>query len=425
MKKILSGAILILVAGVLALQIDDDLDPRVLAFLDKTKTTESDAYYYLLGMPASAEDDPVRVGREIYKSIRQAEEKYFMNPEEFDFDDYPLAKKLRLPEGDLFCKSWEAGCLAGLFRSKENFEKWISDYQVLLKRYDKFLGFEEYATLSRPMIAEPRPEYWYLMKANRLVVLESIGVGRRHDYPSALSMLSDNIKRLRGQLARQDTMIGKLVLLMQISENIDVTYVISKKAKPEDLFTIPRLSLQERDFEVPMAREFAMMFYEYTQLECSSSFFRIDRRVPCWLDVYFLKPNIMLNVSYPEYARTVEYSRLSHEQFVTRIEGDVPIPIKLSNFRNPIGNVLLRVGYPDYNGYLSRFYDLDAKIALYNALVGYGDVNTHLSESINPYYPDDKFASLSSDGSKVCFDGPLPDTRNLRCLPENIDIENW
>jgi len=76
-----------------------------------------------------------------------------------------------------------------------------------------------------------------------------------------------------------------------------------------------------------------------------------------------------------------------------------------------MGTILVNIPSPDLVGYVARFADIDAKIAIFN----------HQHSSIrsiqNPYYSDDKPTQVDE---KIYFNGPMEDERRLRCLRVKI-----
>jgi hypothetical protein len=69
-------------------------------------------------------------------------------------------------------------------------------------------------------------------------------------------------------------------------------------------------------------------------------------------------------------------------------------------------------------------FDLDVKIALFNAAVKVPQAQAESGQQLkdrlaghhNPYYDDRRPPSWKHERNSLCFDGPLPDTRNVRCL---------
>lgn len=409
--------IFVIIVIIVGLQIDDDLEPAVKGMLDKAQARgNGGAYYYLMGLDAAAGEDPVKVGKMVYASILQGEEEYLNNGEEFDYQKYPDELRLPLPDSRYFCSGWDAGCIESLFQDSSDLDEIIDNHAVLIERYREFNLFNEFSTLSRPSLFEPFPAYQYIRRANRLMVLHGIREAKKSNTGGAISLLLDNISNLRKQLAHADTLVGKLVFLLQISENLDVIALIAREEEHDHSMEIQPLSSEEKNFDVVIAREFGMAYDTSRSLDRNPEFFTDGGFVPGWLIRLFFKPNMTTNAIFPVYYQTIEYSTMSHMQFASEaVQGD-RAKIRESLLRNPAGVYINRTGMPDYKKYVARFFDLDAKILLFNAAMDHSNIKLILESETSPYYGAESLAYLTDDHKRICFDGPLPDSHNLRCL---------
>jgi hypothetical protein len=410
MFKYIIGSIALLVVILFALQIDDKLNPAAENLIAKVKmedytNDQREAYFYLMGIGAHQDEDPITIGKSIYNLFNSNEE---------GNEYYKKQNALELPQGDLFCSSWENACIVSLFTPSEKIDNILKKNKILLDRYQHFLSYNSYLTITDPSISEPLPYYNYITKGNRLIILQSIQSAQKLEYKQALEILSKNISLLRKQLSFQDTLIGKLVFLLQLSENIDVAFLVSKKANKDNLFKVPPLTEDERSFELPIARELSMSYNMFKELDGNPEFWQTNGSAPSWIVKLFFKPNITINSLYPEYQAVIDYALLSHQDFVKRLNESNTQKITKSWIRNPTGTILANVASVNYHEYSARFYDLDTKILLFNALIGKESITTRISNIKNPYYSNSKTAFI--DNNKVCFDGPLPDELKLRCL---------
>ncbi len=69
---------------------------------------------------------------------------------------------------------------------------------------------------------------------------------------------------------------------------------------------------------------------------------------------------------------------------------------------------------PEFDEYVARFSDFDAKLALFNQVHVF---NRGLDSMNNPYYGPE---TPEHSDKKLCFSGPLEDKRSLRCLRVKI-----
>ena len=130
-----------------------------------------------------------------------------------------------------------------------------------------------------------------------------------------------------------------------------------------------------------------------------------------------LRPQMSINVSLTFYQPMAELSQLPPEVFVGALQ-QLPAEQWQRNWRNPMGNVLLEIGSPDYRRYALRLQDLEAYRRLLQGLSQLPQ-GTPSAEQLrafdNPYYPGQP-AQLDEQGRR-CFDGRQLDAGGARCLP--------
>lgn len=187
----------LLTVGIVVLQIDDDLDPGAAQWIEKIQVEKSsDAYLYLLGIVAAKGENPKQVGKEIYDSIRVAEQQSSNVTLPIEYADYPQENKLALPSGDLCCATSEEGCFKKIFQNTAALESELHQHALLLSRYRTFIKLNDYAILSRPAMLEPLPPYQYLSAANRLAIFDAITKAEGSAPIEAINGLLSNITRV-------------------------------------------------------------------------------------------------------------------------------------------------------------------------------------------------------------------------------------
>ncbi|WNO10735.1 hypothetical protein [Teredinibacter sp. KSP-S5-2] len=382
-------------------QIDDDLSDDSLALLERLDgDSESTAYFYLMGIFANENEDPIEVGRVLVKEY-QAYEK----DDSYKVVEYPRENKLPLPDGELFCHIWKKGCLERLFDSDTEIEALLNDHATLLTRIGKFHSFDEYRTLTKPTVSEVYPEYMYIVQAERLRTLEAISAYNKGKYEIAISALLNQYMQVKNSLTLQDNLIGKMILLMKLSEIVDVLSVVSSSSKMR-VEEIRGLRTDERSFRLVAAREFGILYYGFQEMDRNTNFFHDDLKFPGWLVRAVYKPNMTINVITPEYYRMESLSILSPYEFAIEVDEGEKLSMSTSQLRNYFGGKLISINL-NFDEYIARFMDFEAKIELFNHL------HTGFDQAKNPYYNSGR-PEVSAD--RACFDGPLKDDRFLRCL---------
>ena len=265
--------------------------------------------------------------------------------------------------------------------------------------------------LTRPSAYDPMPPFTYIAQASDLVNRESIKELKDLNSGHAVSLAMDNIVNLRRNLVQQDTLIGKMVYLKLLSENIDFAYLIARRIREKPIIEISSLTKKEKEVEKVFAREFTISNNMFTE--------EIGTKLPDWVSKLIFKPNMTINALVPFYNGVIRNAGLSHLEFAAEIAGDQQQEIRKSWVRNPLGTVfsnMLSVVPSLFDPYLIRIFDLDAKITLFNAAMKISTPELLVGSLRSPYFESEHDVYLSEDGRKICFDGPLPMHRDFRCL---------
>lgn len=406
MYKILLIFIVYIILVVVGTQIDDELSDEVHTLLNKVKQkNENEAYTYLLGIYASKNDDPITVGLNLLEEYRMREE-----DDSYSVKGYPEEKKLPLPEGELFCHVREDDCLANLFSMPFDIISLREEYEILIARMKKFHKYDEYHTLTKPLVFDQYPDYKYISNVERLAVLSAIDKHKKGEDNEAIMALMGQFNNLRKMLKLQDELTGKSVYLMNMSDLLDVASVIlSKNKKHIEVDVISALTLSEKYSDLVVAREFYLTYSGFMRLDRHPEIFKVGGDFPGWITRVLYKPNMSINAIAPIFDRLDRLSKMRPDEFAYEVESGGDVVTYTFKFRNFVGSRLIE-DYPSLDEYVARFMDFDAKLVLFNQI-------HHFRNSVvgveNPYY-EGKF-SYVSEGA-VCFDGPLENKRKLRCL---------
>lgn len=409
MKFFLTFIILIVFSSFILVESDDELSKDAVDLIERANSDgASESFLYLYGIFASEDESPSDVGRERLKEYQKSDANEY-----YDVKEYPASEKISLPGGDEFCWAWEVGCLEYVFSSKVDVKTLLQENKQLIDRSNIFLGFDEYKTLSRPTIHEVFPPYQYVIAAERIKVLEAIYSYRSGNAQDAVDSLLLQFSGLRRMMSFQDSLIGKLIFLMKLSEIIDVLSVILTSEK-EVVGFIPGLSQSEKDFSVIVSREFSVNYKYLEKLDSGSgSFEGIDCLKEFILRI-MCKPNIKINSLASIYVELEGLAVLSPFDFSEKIEERNSGLEALSGSKASLNRMIFEIPYYQYVKYIARFQDFEAKLALFNQIHHFG---VGLSDMKNPYYGSE--VPREEDGS-LCFDGPLEDGYSLRCLRVKI-----
>lgn len=408
--KLLIPVVLLVV--IIALQFDEDLSPTAERWIDVQEgrlLTQSDGYFYLLGIVASEEEDVLTTGKNLFSSYQLAEAQGDDRSAPVEYDLYPEAKKLPLPLKDnaLFCDLKEDGCLDNILKNADQWQEALDKHRALLIRYQTYIDYLEYTTLSTPSVSELYPEYQYLKYGHRLKLLQILSLKYEGKTQDALDLLLGDLYKLRQQLKVADNFLHKMFFVHFISDDLNLILAMSPIFIPSGSLKIPSLNAAEMDVESSIIREFYMGYSLYKSLDRHPEILEEGGYLPGWIGLALFKPNMTINDDLPRRQRIIDLGRLSAKDFSLAVKEPVTMDKEI-NPVNYIGSVLNNIASPDYSYYIARLHDLNSKIAIVNYLL-----NDRVGGLVNPYYPDQTLDLVKT--GRICLEGPLKDERNLRC----------
>lgn len=393
-------------AGALWLR-DEPLDLRAVAWLEPPEPGESEAYCRLLGLDAPLGQDSRELGCQRLAVHRQWRAAH-------GFDE-PMPKPADEPEplalpSEALCVLGEGDCLARLRRDRAALDQLVVGHAELLQRYEQLLALDDYRSLGLPSPDEPLASFASLERANRLLAARALQLAEQGRGGEARDLLQEDVRRLRVWLARADNLILKMVLVRLLGRDLDALAVLWRAGLVERPARQAPLSAVERSLEEAMRREFALVGGGLLSLEASPQL-AAELGVGAWGLRLGYKPRMTVNDSLRDYLRVARASALETPEFVRDLgaQGEQK-PDLWRRLRNPVGAILGGIAMPDFNRYLARLHDLDAKLALFNAL---GEAAPTAG---NPWRAGQR-ARWDQRREAYCFAGPLKDTQGLRCLP--------
>lgn len=405
---------LLLVIGgpLLLLHGDDELSPSAQAWLARATPPADDdvAFMYLLGLPAAADADVLVAGHERLTAYRAQTASSNPIEDPLEFPPYPPEHRLARAAEPWLCQLREPACAAALFEHRPAWPSTLSAHAVLRARYRHFLAFSDFRTPLPPRINEAMPDYAYLMDGNTLNVLAALLTAEEPGPDAAIAALRDDLQGVRTQLALADTVLHKMFFLVMAANDLDAMAEIRHRHPAVTASPIAPLNATERSFDKPIQRDFAMQAAMYGGLGGQMQFFSAEWPTPRWVVSLLFKPNRTINVAQRNFAALATLATLPDADFARAAPRQETRQDAGIDLRNPIGSVLLQISTNGYVKYLARVRDLDAKIALLNA-----SFNGELAPPFNPYYPDDPRA-YTAELDELCFNGPFPDERHLRCM---------
>jgi len=418
--KIIIGLVFffIFIAG-LALQIDDDIAPEVQEMYQQVTThKESEAYVYLLGLQANANEDPKIVGQQLLKSLRKSEQSYSIEgcKKVVKFEEYPDDK--RLPPLKLgSCSNALCETVDILFSHKFDSDNIPEEQQILLKRYRKFLSFKDFHSLEILHLESPIPPFKYIIDGSNLVNLIAIDKAKKQHFAESTQILLENISALRPHLIQADTLIQKLIYTAALSRSLDVLSILRNKHKNFYKAVIKPLNKDERNLVKSMAYENIMLYNISKNMANCPNYIYNNFQIPEWLYKTVYKPNITINSLHTMYKKVARNSLVTSEEFTKKTSKEKPSKFRKYKIRNLLGSAAIyNNSQADFHRFVARVFALDAKIQLFNETASLASSPKDIIKIKNPFYPSEKTAYLNKDKKSVCFDVPTLTRERDRCL---------
>lgn len=409
-----------LAIAVVLLQLDDPLSSEAHALVEQTTAQQTNrAHLYLLGIDAPPEQAPIDLGRSILAYSREQDQLEADDPFTTEHAPWPDYEALARPEGALFCRWSDARCGVRVLSSWNEAPPLSQVDRTLLDRYRTFMAMDGFQSLTKPSVHEPMLKFHYLLSGHRLVMLQAIRDAALDDPAKAVQLLTSTLARVRAQLARADTIVGKMAYLALMSENLDVLSAILAQHGYEMAPTLPPMTRSERDFSLAMAREFAMVYYLFQSMDRHPQFFDTSSEntwTPGWWVRMVFKPNMTINSVLPVYLQAIKLSRLPPENYPEKATDITENEADVSWLRNPAGGILARTGGPRYERYVAEAFNIHGKLSLLNQIIALGGVPDDLQRLKNPLSRTGNGVYWSDNGRTLCLEGPGEDDRRFRCL---------
>lgn len=395
----------LLVALVVLWLRDEPLNPQAQEWLKPTEGT-SQAYVFLLGLDAAADQSPAALGQQRLQAHRQWRASHgFGEPQPASQHSAQLA----LP-GEALCLISEPECLARLLGEAQVGVTLLEQHGLLLQRYQQLLALEDYRTLAAPSPDEPMPNIRMLESGNLLLAMRAVQQASQGQVDQARELLLGDIRQLRLWLAQADHLVLKVGLVRLLARDLDALAVLVRAGLIGVPAAQPALTPAERSLESSLRREFALVATGLLSLPAetaASASQGAEALAVRWL----YRPQMSVNDSFAPYRQVAADSQLAAPAFLRQLRlRPEPEQSRWRQLRNPVGSVLLGVAMPDFHRYLARLHDLDAKLALFNVL------GQPVPQAKNPYRPGQP-ARWNTRRQAYCFSGPFDDPQGLRCLP--------
>jgi hypothetical protein len=407
-----------LIVATVAYMLKDTSLSRSAAALTKAETIgtpdQSKSYRIVLGMHAAEQDDAYTVGGQLIASYRKASEG-FSPLDEIAFSEYPDESTIYIPtadESELYCKVTDPGCFDQILADKAARDDERKRLSTIVERYIVYLDTNDFRSELAESVNTPWPEYRYVFAANRMRIFDAFDLVEKGNVDLAVEGMLEETRQLRQKLAASDVIIHKVITAHLIRDNLEAIAYVHSIGNGQLVKPIDYLTPQELSFEKPLQNEFFMTRDIIVAIDSEPEKLSEELEVPAWICQLLVQPNKLINRLADRINKHAELSRVDPAAFSAAFDDLDMIDDSNYSLSPTVDELMTNIIEVQYEDYIGRVFDLNAKIALVNA-----QITGETDSLVNPYYPDDEVTlHVDDDALNVCMDGPLPDEKHMRCL---------
>lgn len=445
MHIIILIALVIGLSGVVAvLEIDDPLNPEVIEWVESIDyETEDESYLFLLGMNI-ADQDPIEAGRERIKLLREWEAALAKNGIGKSWGTFEKDAPNELIT-DFAGKYLERtlGGYQALFLNARSESELPEEEKIYLSRYKAWLAMLPPKSMAWPNSISPESFVWgYNTSLGNSLLIETLVHEFVHENSNhAGEELTTYILKLIDLTKNANDDFERQVYLNALSSGTEVLGMMVQR-QPLKLEGLDVSSTDLTDISSVLKREQAYFtaYYNLKGARYPSPFatgVSWSRMSECHdvgggaglsptsnlFALVLYKPNMVSNELHKLLKSAHKLSLLSPKQFVMSYNDKTP----KSDFPS-LGQRLRNWGFSQcflvneewqaWRDYVSRGFDLYAKIQLLNALIDGKSHEEIIEKSINPF-TEKVGANWHEDRQQLCFDRPIKPRlgdKNKNCI---------
>ena len=419
-KTFFIGPIVIILVLLL---LDDELEPEAQTWMsqaNKLLKAENDAYYLMQGLLAPANSNPIDFGRKKHQQLL-----FNVNIKRDQSDQtvalIPQQKLLAIPKHTELCTISKKKCFFKTVQSKAELISLTNKNRLLIERYDQFLNTNDFKDLTPPLVDGLIADWSDLVIANKLKQL-SIIKSIQETETEGRSKLNLLIKLNRRKLASVNSLLGKMVFVSIINQNIELYNLLYINNYIKQPTLLAPLTSAERSLEHSVHYEFLMAANMFQDLLVEGHESEVNIKASTVYKKIIYKPNMSINNDFMIKKTWLNTSRLSAKEQLQSRNNIHQEMSYFSKFRNYTGYVMSEITLPLYMDYSLRLVNLDIKISLLNWRFAYPpetNINSNFigkfhTSKLNPY--NSKKLKVTENGKHVCV--PIEENylRKIGCL---------
>lgn len=370
---------------------DDELDPEVEQFISYQPEPiwEDNAYVYLWGMNRVT-DEPYKVGTEILKLLEQENLNYNFEKRPYNYAFADSFEQYSKPESQLLCKKNNKSCILDIINNEAKTHDLLSEYGFYIQRYLIFLSYRNFKQIADMNMDTPITSYRTIVDAQKLYHISLLSKIDSAETDLLIEQLLFELHQLRNKLQQIDTLLGKMVMLSMLNENIEVlNYLIQKNIIEIDIneSELRTLSADEMSIFNAIYQEQAKnlkQLYDYIDDPnrlVKKEYKPITRQLMKLISFLVAKPNLTANTIYNDYSKNLlNLTKGSSSSYYEALNKQ-PLYIHHDPIRNYMVWKTLKDVFPDYYPYQARAYDIDIKLQLMRQLIHFNTIDEMVDES--------------------------------------------
>jgi len=400
---------------------DDQLDNIAAEWtyeLNNKINVPSNGHLYALGLQAPDGEDPEQFGKIIqdnYFDYLKTDLTLVNNgPIEI-----PTKNKLQFPEYENTCRLENSDCLNYFLNKDLKFlENHLESYKTILSRYEKYLNFDTHYYTSPPGLHSPIPKYQYLIAGNQLLLIKNIIFIKKKQTNIVKDVILDDLKKNRRLIENSSNLIEKLIHVAIFKKDIEFLSLLMQNEYIEAPENIAYLTAAELSLFEPFKFEFVMTSSLFPIVSNSHYIFSENFKLPKIISKLIIKKNRSINSSLKNYDFYFNNDSLSPSEYMQARKKELEKQTSKSslNFKNIVGELLVKIAEPNYSEYKYRLFDVNQKIALFNNYIvdfSYKKNNWNTSLLTSSY---DKSKQAEITDSKICLYSPLEKKEKWPCI---------
>ena len=422
-KRVLLGLAGLVVIGAIAgwwLARDEQPNATHMAWAERLDSVDSptDAYLWLMGFTAPADDDPLAAGQRFMNDamewLANADEElpfiavgYSVSPDWLD-NSLPLPRNDKMREL-LQCQGLE-------LPPCDQLTSVLDEHALVLERLRAWPLRGE-GLQSSPELATLIPAFQGIVSASQLDLLDQLRLLLTDQPEEALSRMAEHDRQLRQALAETRNLVGAMVMVAVIDEAVNTRVRwVAEGWLPASVVTEWLADIDRVDqllFNMILGEFSFVRAFDRDALDASGG--DLSRWYARLAFKAFFRPVAIMN----------------HTALLYQSMAELDTPIALSEFvrgervmpESPRRwDPLHMIPAPEpFLEYIARVHDLNAKMTLARTWLAVrpetaGQLTT-LAEA-NPY--GEGYGIEWNDEARLCFSGPLEDRRSIRCLPASL-----